>query len=62
MLFFMGGWFMNNIVNIFKNSFEFDRKLVFADLNMASVFIEILGKALLYMSPIFILTFVSCHF
>ena len=21
MLFFMGGWFMNNIVNIFKNSF-----------------------------------------
>ena len=62
MLFFMGGWFMNNIVNIFKNSFEFDRKLVFADLNMASVFIEILGKALLYMSPIFILTFVVAIF
>ena len=62
MLFFMGGWFMNNIVNIFKNSFEFDRKLVFADLNMASVFIEILGKALLYVSPIFILTFVVAIF
>ena len=62
MLFFMGGWFMNNIVNIFKNSFEFDRKLVFADLNMASVFIEILGTALLYMSPIFILTFVVAIF
>ena len=50
MLFFMGGWFMNNIVNIFKNSFEFDRKLVFADLNMASVLSRYWEKALLYMS------------
>jgi len=62
MLFFMGGWFMNNIVNVFKNSFEFDRKLVFADMNMATVFIEILGMTLLYLSPIFILTFVIAIF
>ena len=62
MLFFMGGWFMNNIVNIFKNSFEFDENFVFADMNMATVFVEILGLSLLYLSPIFILTFVIAIF
>ena len=61
MLFFMGGWFMNNIVNIFKNSFEFDRKLVFADLNMALFLLRYWESVTIHVSDIY--SYIcSCHF
>ena len=61
-LYFLGGYFVENLANEFASGFVFDRKLVFSD-NLALEKLISLGlKSFLVIVPIFLLTFVIATF
>ena len=56
-LYFMGGYFIKRIADVFASGFIFDRRLIFTEENSLSTFGSFAAESFIILVPIFILTF-----